>query len=392
MRTIAHSVSRIRASPIRKITALLEQAGKQADIISFGGGAPSLAPPQPLMDELGKLASDPRTYKYGSTQGKPELREAISQHLKSNGLDVPAGQIAITVGCTQAIFLSAMALLDEGENAALTDPCYLGYPETFKIFTKRLSWIPLTQENDYQPTQEALERAVTKDTNMLVMVSPDNPTGSVLTKKSAKLLADTAIDNDCYILHDETYKDIIYEDAQHQYLHKLAPEHTIGCFSFSKSASIPGLRIGYVYAEPGLINAIERLQQYVILCPDTLSQMLALKFLEDKTYPEYLKKTVLPTYSRRREAMGRALKKYLPKAKFSIPQGAFYYFPDMAPYMRNMDEEAFSSFVLERARVAVIPGNFFGNTAGRGHIRMTFVSEPPERIEEGIRRVGELLA
>ena len=172
---------------------------------------------------------------------------------------------------------------------------------------------------------------------------------------------------------------------------KYAPEHTIGCFSFSKCASIPGLRIGYMYANEEIIDAVEKLQQYTILCPNAFSQAIALKFLEGKIYPDYVKKTVIPTYKSRKQAMSKALRKYLPKATFSEPRGAFYIFPDMSAYLGNKTEEEFCTWILDKAHVAMIPGNYFGNKCGQNHIRFTFVSETEKRIEQGIKRIGELV-
>lgn len=392
MRSISARVGRIRASPIRRVTALLEEAKLHHDIISFGGGAPSLTPPKELMENAKKLVMDPKVYRYGSTQGSEQLRTLISQDLKKNwGLDYPADQIAITVGCAEAILLSAMALFNSREHAVLGDPCYLGYPEAFKMLDINLNWIPLSYKNDFQPQQEDVNKVVNKQTKAIVMVSPDNPTGGILSKESTKMIADAAVDNDCYILFDETYRDIIYDpDYKHHPFSKYAPEHTVNCMSFSKCASIPGLRLGYIYAQADVITAIEKVQQYTILCPDSFSQAFLFKFFD--LQQAYLQKLVLPTYRKRRDTMAKCLKKYLPEAKFSMPHGSFYFFPYMGEYMKNKSEEEFCKWVMDEAHVAIIPGNFFGDKGGLKHVRMTFVSETEDRIEEGIRKIGELVS
>jgi aspartate aminotransferase len=384
-------VARIRSSPIRRVTALLEEAKLHRDIISFGGGAPSLTPPRKLMDNAKKLVMDPKVYRYGSTQGSEILRTLISDDLKKRGLDYPADQISITVGCAEAILLSAMAIFNPGENAVLTDPCYLGYPETFKMLDVNLNWIPLIYENEFQPEQEDVEKVVNKDTKAIVMVSPDNPTGGILSKESTKMIADIAVDNDCYILFDETYRDIIYDkDYKHHPFAKYAPDNTINCMSFSKSASIPGLRLGYIYAQKEVITAVEKLQQYTILAPNSFTQAFIIKYFEIQD--KYLNKTVIPTYRKRRDVMEYCLRKYLPKADFSVPHGSFYFFPYMGAYMGDKTEEEFSKWLLDEAHVVIIPGNFFGDKGGSGHVRMTFVSEPEKRIEEGIKRISELVS
>ncbi len=391
MKAISSRVGRIRASPVRKVTALLEEAKLHHDVISFGGGAPSFTPPKELMENAKKLVMDPKVYRYGSTQGSEALRTLISRDLKKRGLDYAADQIAITVGCAEAIILSAMAIFNPRDNAVLCDPCYLGYPEAFKMLDVNLNWLPLTYKNDFQPKQEDVDRIVNKNTKAIVMVSPDNPTGGILSKESTKMIADAAIDNDCYIMFDETYKDIIYDKGyEHHPFAKYAPEHTINCMSFSKCASIPGLRLGYIYAQSDIITAIEKLQQYVVLAPDSFSQAFIMKFFE--VQDEYLKKTVIPTYKKRRDVMEKCLRKYLPEAKFSVPHASFYFFPYVGEYMGKKSEEEFCRWVMDKAHVALIPGNFFGDKGGLKHVRMTFVSEPEERIEEGIRKIGELVS
>ena len=391
MRSVSQRVGRVRASPIRKVTALLEEAKLHHDIISFGGGAPSLAPPKELMENAKKLVMDPKVYRYGSTQGSEALRTKISEDLKKKGLDYPPEQIAVTIGCAEAILLSAMTVFNPKEHAVLGDPCYLGYPEAFKMLDINLNWIPLSYKNDFQPKQEDVEKIVNKNTKAIVMVSPDNPTGGILSKESTKMVADAAVDNDCYILFDETYRDIIYDKGyEHHSFAKYAPEHTINCMSFSKCASIPGLRLGYIYTQPEIITAIEKLQQYTILCPDSFSQAFMLKFFG--LQQNYLQKIVLPTYRKRRDVMAECLKKYLPEAKFSMPHGSFYFFPYVKEYMGKRSEEGFCKWVMDEAHVVLIPGNFFGDKGGLGHVRMTFVSEPGERIEEGISKMGELVA
>ena len=390
MRDIAHRVAYLKGSPIRRVTSLLEAAKEKKGIISFAGGAPSLPPPIELQEEAKRVANDIDSYKYGSTQGNLQLREAISNDLKSKSLDYSPSQICITSGCTEAIILGMLALLDPGDEIVIFDPAYIGYPEPLKMFGARLRWVTSNVDRGFQPDHEVLDKVVTKWTKAIIVISPDNPTGRVLTKDSTKYLADLAEDRGSWIMFDETYRDIIYGKTKHHFMAHSAPNSTVGCFSFSKCASVPGLRLGYVYGPQNVINAIEKLQQYMILCPDTYMQKVMVKFFEGNIAGNYIKKTVLPTYTERRDMMAKALKKYLPKAKFTIPEGAFYYFPDMSAYMGKMNEDQFCTSLLERAQVAVVPGNYFGD-AGKRHIRMTFVSEPMERIEEGVARMAKFV-
>ncbi len=386
---LSDRLSKIRASPIRKIIALLEKA-RNPGIISFGAGAPSLPPPVEIMEECANVSHDPSMYKYGSTMGKQSLRSLISADLNKKGVGVGEDNILITTGCTEGISLTLSAIINPGDEVVLTDPCYLGYPEPAKLSGAILGWLGLSETDAFQPTQEALDKVVNGNTKALILASPDNPTGAVLTKESTKMLADAAVDKGFFIVFDETYRDIIYE-GEHEFMFEYAPENTIALFSMSKSASMPGLRVGIAYSDERLIKAMEKIQQYTILCPNTLSQALAKRFYEGNTYQSYIESVVLPTYKERRDVMANALRKYLPRAKFSMPSGAFYFFPDMTDYMGGMSEEEFCNAVLDKAGVVLIPGNYFGNQGGKGHVRMTFVSENPKRIIEGVKRVSEMV-
>jgi aspartate aminotransferase len=161
--------------------------------------------------------------------------------------------------------------------------------------------------------------------------------------------------------------------------------------SFSKEASIPGLRLGYALGPAGVIDGMEKVKQYTSLAPNTLSQYAMIRFLQDGVKERYLRDFVIPTYMRRRDLMDKSIREYLPEARTVRPDGAFYYLVDMRRYLKSMEqneEEEFCNQLMSRKGVVVIPGSFFGQK-GAGHVRMTFVSEPEERIELGMKRIGE---
>lgn len=387
---VASLVSRVTASPIRKLVAILAEAQKHADIISFGAGAPSFPPPPELQAQAQILSSQPDSYKYGTTQGMAQLRSFISEDLKKDGVHYTPSQIAITEGCTEGLWLALMSLVDPGDEVVLFDPTYLGYPEPVKMIGANIKWVKTKDTKGFQPDEEGLKKAISKKTKAILVASPVNPTGMVLTEQSTKMIADLAKDAKCWIIFDETYRDFIYGKARHSFMAKYAPDNTIGCFSFSKIAAIPGMRLGYNYAPKAVIEAMEKIQQYIMLCPNTFSQKLVLKFFEGEIRSRFLNKLVLPAYRKRRSAMARALKKHLPQLRFGIPDGAFYFFPDFSAYMGKRNEESFCQWLLEKARVGVIPGNFFGK-GGEKHIRLTFVSEDEQRIDEGVQRIAKLV-
>ena len=379
--------SEIKESPIRRITALLAEAKQKKEIISFGGGAPSLAPPKEVTDAMiSALKTDPfKACSYGSTKGSPSLRDKIAQDMAGRGVELTREQINVTVGATGGIFLALETLINPGDEIILADPTYVGYPGPGLMDRAKIVRVPVRWQDDFQIFPDALNEAVSKKTKAIVLLSPDNPTGRILDRKNVEGIVEIAQDNDFWIISDETYQDIIYE-GKHTYVYPLAPDRTLVTCTFSKSASMPGLRLGYMYGPEKTIEAAMKFDQYVSLAPNTLSQIGAEAFYSSKE--SYLKNTVLPTYRKKMEKMGQCLKKYLPGAGFTKPQAAFYYFVDMSNY--TDDDEDFANKLLEEKEVVLIPGKFFGEN-GKKHERFTFVSETEERIEAGVQKIAEMV-
>jgi aspartate aminotransferase len=398
LKDFSQRLEKIHVSPIRKVAGLLDEARKRGDIISFGGGAPSVPPPKGLIDEFSRLlSSNPlRTCGYTGTRGIPELRAAIAKDVKKYGqVDYdPSTEIILTTGATEAIFSVLMSLIDPGDEVIVTDPTYLGYREMIELAQGTPRWLPVRVEDGYQPDSDALSDLLSKKTKAIMILSPDNPTGRILDEDFAKSLVDLAQDYDFWIISDDIYKHIIYE-GKHVWISQIpgAQSRTITVCSFSKEAGIPGLRLGYTLAPREVIESMEKMQQYSTLAPDSLGQFALVKFLDENMKEEYLSKSVLPYYVRKRNFMGTMMKTYLPLARTVTPPGAFYYFADIRPYLKTMqlDEEQFSVKLLSGKGVAVIPGRFFGEN-GRGHIRFTFVTESQERMETGFKKISEFIS
>ena len=398
MRTLSRRIEKIHISPIRKVAALLDEARKRSDMISFGGGAPSVPPPKEFLDEFSRLLKENplRSCGYTGTRGIPELRSAISEDAKKYGhVDFdPFSEIIVTTGATEAISNLAMSLVEAGDEVILTDPTYLGYSEIINLAQGKSRWLPVSVEEGYQPSGEQLKKVVSKKTKVFMALSPDNPTGRLLSEDFVKTLVDLAQDYDFWIISDDIYKHIIYE-GEHVWISRFsgAKERTITVCSFSKEAGIPGLRLGYTLAPPRIIESMEKMQQYSTLAPETLGQFALVRFLRENMKEPYIRDLAVPYYVKKRDHMEKMLQRHLPLAKTVRPHGAFYYFVDVLEYLRaiRLNEEEFSTRLLKDTGVAVIPGRYFGEN-GVGHIRMTFVSEPEERIEEGIRKMADYIA
>ncbi len=388
----------IHMSPIRKVAGLLDEARERGDIISFGGGAPSVAPPQGFLDEFTRLLqSDPlRSCGYTGTRGIPQLRAAVAEDVYRYGnvnFD-PESEIILSTGATEGIFSVLMSIVDPGDEIIITNPTYLGYREMIELAQGKPKWLPVNVEDGYQPSAEKLKKLVSKKTKAMMVLSPDNPTGRILTEEFVQALVDLAEDYDFWIISDDIYKHIIY-DGKHVWIGGFpgAKERTITVCSFSKEASIPGLRLGYTLAPKQIVESMEKMQQYSTLAPDSLGQFALVKYLKENMKEPYLKNTVIPYYLKKRDFMGKMLQAHLPLARTVTPAGAFYYFVDMRPYLSKLklNEEEFTNQLLKEKGVATIPGRFFGEN-GSGHVRFTFVTETEQRIESGFSRIADFIS
>jgi aspartate aminotransferase len=323
-----------------------------------------------------------------------DLRKLVAEEWATHQDETydPESEVIMTDGASEGIFCAYQSIFNQNDEVILTDPTYLGYLESAELAGARFRKLPVSVEEGYQPDLELLKPLITRRTKAVVLLSPDNPTGRVVRPDFVKGLMDLAEDNDFWIINDATYRDIVYGDINQPKVSSLpgAHERVISVGSFSKEASIPGLRLGYALGPREVIDGMEKVKQYMSLAPNTISQYAMIQFLGGDIKERYLRDFVLPTYVRRRDCMEKCIKEQLPEARTVRPDGAFYFLVDMRKYLAAMDrdEQDFCNRLLFRKSVVVIPGSFFGEN-GAGHVRMTFVSEPDERIEVGIKRMAE---
>jgi aspartate aminotransferase len=396
MVTLSDRVTALHISPIRRVTGLLAEANKRKEIISFGGGGPSLPPPREVSEEIAnRISEDPQgTTVYSGTRGYLDLRRLVAEDWERHQGEIyePENEVIMTDGATEGIFTSFLSILNKNDEVILADPTYLGYLEGAQLAGARVTRLPVSVEDQYQPDLEVLKSLITRRTKVVVMLSPDNPTGRIVRVPFVKGLMDLAVDHDFWIIYDATYRDIVYGENVQPKLTSFEGAHdrVISVGSFSKEASVPGLRLGYALGPRNAIDAMEKVKQYTTLAPNTLSQRAMVRFLSGDVKERYLRDVVIPTYVKRRDFMDAAIAKYLPDAKTVRPDGAFYYFVDMRKYLAAMehDEDEFCDHLLRRKGVVAIPGSFFGEK-GAGHVRLTFVSEPEARIDLGMKRIGE---
>lgn len=388
MRGFSPRISALRESPTRKIDELRERLKREnRDVILLSTGQPSIPPPREVREALAELlkVDSMELYGYTPSQGVAEARQAVSEDLKRlDGLDVPPEQIVLTAGGQAAMFSTLATLIEPDDEVVVMDPTYFGYRPLLEYFGASIKRVAARLEDGFQPDPEALKSAVGRKTKAVILVSPDNPTGRTLSLDAAKAVADLAEDYDFWIITDEAYKTLIYEGS-HVYIYKLAPERTISINTFSKDPAIPGWRLGYVYGPPEVIPKIKLMNEEMVYCPPSFAQRLVAIYLRSEARMRYIRE-VVEVYRQKRDVAVSALRKYVPEARFAVPSGSMFVFVDLARYIQ--DGETFARELLERYGVAAVPGAYFSEVY-KAAIRISFVTETPQRLEEGIRRIGE---
>jgi aspartate aminotransferase len=397
MPSLSDLVNEVQPSPIRKVLKIIADAHASGiDLIQFSAGQPGLAPDHEILEFVSDfmLKNPQRASEYTPTPGIYELRAAIAEDLKRYGnLSVdPENEITVTDGGSEGILLAYMATLKRGDEIILFDPTYVSYPNVAIMVGAKPRYLPLHVEEGYQPNLDKLNELINEKTKAIMITSPDNPTGRIIDEKRMKAIVDLAVDHDLWLIVDDAYKHLIYE-GQHVWVARLpgAWERTIVLNTFSKDPAMTGWRLGYAYGPKEAISAMIKFKQYTTLCSSTIAQIAAMKYLQPEVKERILSKTI-PIYRERRDAMYNAVRKFLPEAKTIKSPGAMYLFVDVREYLKRlrMNDSEFAENLLKLGHVALIPGSGFGEN-GSGHLRMTFVGEPTDRIIRGVEIISNVI-
>ncbi len=381
---MVHISERELQLPEAVIGKLLKIASEDKNILSLSVGEPDFITPKPILDYAKKIVS--KTTHYAPTQGIKELREAIAKKLKKdNNIKAGPENIIVTVGSQEAMFSSLMCILDPGEQVIVPNPCYLAYTPAIELLNATPIYVKLEQDEDFEINPDRIKEAVDKKkTKAIIINTPSNPTGNVLTKKTLEEISDIAVENDLYIISDEAYEKLIYDDAKHISIGSLngMQNHVVTIQTFSKSYAMCGFRIGYLHGPAELVKAITKSLHYVTLTTSTLSQYLALKALNlPNKYTEKMKQE----YNRRRLYIVRRLNEIGLRTR--MPKGAFYAFSNIKDFkMKSLD---FANLLLKKANVAVVPGTEFGKY-GEGYIRFSYATDI-KKIKIGLDRIEEFI-
>lgn len=377
---VAKRVSEIPFSGIRRFFDLVQQT---QDVVSLGVGEPDFPTPDPIKDE-GIRAIERDETAYTSNYGLLELREKIARKLaRENKLAVdPANQLLVTTGTSEALDLACRVLIEPGDEVLIPEPSYVCYKPCVWFAYGVPVPVPTREENDFRVTVEDLKKRVSKKTKVVIVASPNNPTGTVLRKKDLEEIAGFAVEHNLTVISDELYEYLIYDGGRHTSIGSLSGmrERTITINGFSKSYAMTGWRVGYAAGTSEVIEAMMKVHQYSMLCAPTISQYAALEAFDCRRHVARM----LEEYDRRRKLLVSGLNE-LPGVSCRMPKGAFYAFPNVKK--TGLSSEEFAGKLLKDAGVAVVPGSTFGD-CGEGYVRCSY-SVSRDVIREALSRMGE---
>jgi len=375
--------------PDAVIGKLLKIAAKRKDVISLGPGEPDFDTPKPILRKASKILRDHKRNKvthYTPGMGIQELREGIVKKLKrDNHIRVNPDEVAVGCGTQELIFTSLMAVIDPSEQVILPDPGYLAYIPAIDLLNGTPIHIQLKEENNFEIIPDDIAKAVDKKKTRVIMLNtPSNPTGTVMSKKCLERIADIAVENDLYVFSDEAYEQLVYDDRKHVSIGSLngMKDYVLTLQTFSKSYAMCGFRVGYCAGPKELIDALRKCKDYTSICAPHFSQLLAVEALKFK---DKFSKKMLKEYDRRRKMIVQRLNEM--DLKTQMPQGAFYTFSNISKYSKNSWK--FSEKLLNKGKVAVIPGTEFGRFGGK-YIRCSFATDYRD-IEKAMDRIGVFL-
>jgi aspartate/methionine/tyrosine aminotransferase len=364
------------------------------DVISFGAGEPDMATPHHIVAAAQQACADPDAHRYSPSGGQPELREEVAAKTRrDSGLTVDADEVVITNGAKHAVFNAFQTLIDPGDEVLLPAPYWTSYAEQARLAGGRVVELPTDAASGFRVSVDRLEAARTEATKLVVFTSPSNPTGAVYTPGEVAEIGRWAAASGLWVVTDEIYEHLVYDDAEHASMPVVAPEVAEQCVvvnGVSKTYAMTGWRVGWTLAPSTLSAAMVRLQSHATSNVANVSQAAALAALRGPLDGVREMRTV---YDRRRRVVYERLNA-LEGVECAWPQGAFYAFPSVPGVLgRKLGGRRIDSAVglcdalLEQAEVAAVPGEAFG---APGHLRLSYALDDGQ-LSEGLDRLAEAL-
>lgn len=374
---LVSKVKDISPSGIRKYFDMINEMD---DVISLGIGEPDFVTPWNIIEE-GIYSLEKGDTHYSPNAGYSELRNEISIYLNRRfKLNYnPKNEIIVTVGGSEAIDIALRCLVSAGDEVIIPEPCFVAYKPCTVLAGATPVIINLREEDQFRLTPELLEQAITKNTKVLILPFPNNPTGAIMTGKDLEGIVKVLKDKDIIVISDEIYAELSY-DGEHVSIASFPEmkEKTLIINGFSKAYAMTGWRLGYACGHPDLIGAMLKIHQYAIMSSPTIAQKAAIEALKNSDRDVQF---MVREYNRRRRVMVDGFR----KAGYGCfePLGAFYVFPCIKT--SGLSSEDFCERLLIEEKVLVVPGNAFGE-CGEGFVRATYATSM-ENVIKALNRI-----
>jgi aspartate aminotransferase len=393
---LAARATRITPSPTLSITAAAKaMAARGIDIIDFASGEPDFDTPESVKAAAESAIRSGFT-KYTASSGIDELKTAIIQKLNAeHNLQYEKAQILVSCGAKHTLYNIAEALFEQGDEVLIPSPFWVSYPDQILLNDATPVFVDTSERDGYAVTRDQLEARITPRTKAVIVNTPSNPTGAVYTEATLREIADVAERHDLLIISDEIYGKIVYDGIKHISIASLGPgtaSRTILVDGVSKAYAMTGWRIGYAAGPRDIITAMANIQSQSTSNPTSISQKAAVAALRDG---HAFTQQMVAEFDQRRQFMVNRLNA-IPGVRCPMPAGAFYVFPNIAGlFDRGSGKRAqtaadVATFLLEEARVAVVPGEPFGSP---DHIRLSYatgmdaITTGLDRMETALRKL-----
>lgn len=371
------------------IRVIFERAAKIPDAIRLEFGEPDFDTPSNIRSAAIEAIKKGMT-KYTSSAGIPELRKAIASKFKrDNGIDYePMKEIMVTAGATAGLNLALLATVDVGEEVLVPNPGWATYVHAVNITGAKPVMYSLREETGYAVEIENLRKLVTPKTRAILINTPSNPMGSILSRKNIIDISEFAKENNLTVLSDEVYEKFLYQESGNEHISIASMpgmrERVVTINAFSKTYAMTGWRIGYIGAPETITAAMIKINAATSSCISTVNQYAGLEALNG---PQESVSNMISAFTTRRQILVKGLNEFR-GFKCSVPRGAFYTFPNIID--TGYSSEKLAMKIVEDAHVAVVPGSAFGSQ-GEGHLRVAYANSI-ENIQEALDRMRKALS
>jgi aspartate aminotransferase len=395
MKQLSQKLLAIKPSPTLSIDAKAKALKAEGvDVVNFGVGEPDFDTPDNIKEAAVKAINSGFT-KYTPVGGTEELKTAVvDKFMKDNNLEYSTQEVVVSCGAKHSLYNIASALLDTGDEVIIPSPFWVSYPDQVLLQNGVPVIVGTDERNSFQVAPERLEACITQKTKAFILNSPSNPTGMAYDRKNLEAIAELALKHDFYIISDEIYEKLLYDGVKHTSIASLSSEikkRTLTVNGLSKSHSMTGWRIGFTAGPKEIISAITKIQSQSTSNPTSIAQKAAVEALNGKQ--DFIPLMVSEFDKRRKYIIDRL--NTIKGVTCTRPTGAFYVFPNVSSfygkhYGNQQMNTSFdlSSYLLENASVAAVPGGAFG---ADGYIRISYATSM-ENIQKGLDRIEEALA